>query len=141
MHYPFPAHPARFVASSFADKPPEPAEIFATCPAKVGKECQLCLSVLSDQILNRGSMTSIAMSLTAVASMIRVFGSERVEYWREASGLPQPLHTIGYFLGKDLAMVPHMLLAPLVFNVVYLSVTTPRGSFATYYWVMLGLCT
>lgn len=60
-------------------KPPEPSEVFATCPAKVGKECQLCLSVVSDQILSRGSMTCIAMSLCAVASMIRVFGSERVE--------------------------------------------------------------
>jgi len=120
-------------------KPPEPSEVFATCPAKVGKECQLCLSVVSDQILSRGSMTCIAMSLCAVASMIRVFGSERVEYWREASGLSQPWHTIGYFIGKDLSMLPHMFLAPLIFNIVYLSVTTPRGSFATYYWVMLGL--
>ena len=62
-------------------------------------------------------------------------------YWREASGLSQPWHTIGYFIGKDLSMLPHMFLAPLIFNIVYLSVTTPRGSFATYYWVMLGLCT
>ena len=29
------------------------------------------------------------MGLTGVASMIRVFGEERVQYWREASGLPQ----------------------------------------------------
>lgn len=44
-------------------------------------------------------------------------------------------HTIGYFIGKDISMLPEILLAPLVYLIVYLSVTSPRGSFATYYWV------
>lgn len=33
-------------------------------------------------------------------------------------------------------MLPEILLAPLVYLIVYLSVTSPRGSFATYYWVL-----
>ena len=71
-------------------------------------------------------MTCIAMGLTGVASMIRVFGEERVQYWREASGLSQPWHTIAYFFGKDLSMLPQMLLAPMVYCIVYLSITSPR---------------
>ena len=71
-------------------------------------------------------MTCIAMGLTGVASMIRVFGEERVQYWREASGLPQPWHTVAYFFGKDASMIPQYLLAPLVYCVIYLNITTPR---------------
>lgn len=91
-------------------------------------------------------MTCIAMGLTGVASMIRVFGDERIQYWREASGLPQPWcdcmtivyalntlhadllyrHTIAYFFGKDLSMIPQILMAPLVYCVIYLNITTPR---------------
>lgn len=48
------------------------------------------------------------MGLTGVASFLPVFGSERVVYWREASALPQPRHTIAYFVGKDLAMLPQV---------------------------------
>jgi hypothetical protein len=119
--------------------PPEPIEVFRGCSADIGKQCQLCLSVVKDQILNRGSMTCIAMGLTGVASMIRVFGEERVQYWREASGLPQPWHTIAYFFGKDASMVPQFMLAPLVYCVIYLNITTPRGDFAAYYIVLLGV--
>ena len=64
--------------------------MFQGCSGDIASSCQLCLSVIKDQILNRGSMTCIAMGLTGVASMIRVFGEERIQYWREASGLPQP---------------------------------------------------
>lgn len=48
------------------------------------------------------------MGLTGVASFLPVFGPERIVYWREASGLPQPRHTVAYFLGKDLAMLPQV---------------------------------
>lgn len=37
--------------------PPEPTEVFTGCAADVGTNCQLCLSVIKDQILNRASMT------------------------------------------------------------------------------------
>lgn len=120
-------------------EPPQPSEAFATCPSAVRKPCQLCLSVVTDQILNRGSMTAIAIGLTGVASMIRVFGSERVVYFREASGLPQPRHTAAYFIGKDIGMLFEMFLAPFVYTIVYYTIITPKATFLTYYWVLLGL--
>lgn len=120
-------------------KPPLPIEVFHGCSGPIKKECQLCLSVIADQILNRASMVCIALGLVGVASMIRIFGAERVMYFREASGLPQPRHTFGYFLGKDLSMIPEMVLAPFFFNLIYNTLNTPRAAFSTYYWIMLGM--
>ena len=105
-------------------------QVFTGCSPSVAEHCQLALSVVGDQILNRGVMTVIAVGLTSthcfllgyqrfvasdinlwpgVASMVRVFGSERVVYWREASGLSQPSHTFAYFIGKDVSMLPQVL--------------------------------
>ena len=68
----------------------------------------MCLQEAGDQISARGIMCVIAMGLTGVATFLPVFGSERIVYWREAAALPQPLHTLAYFLGKDLAMLPQV---------------------------------
>ncbi len=81
--------------------------MFQGCAPDIGSSCQLCLSVIKDQILNRGSMTCIAIGLTGVASMMRVFGEERIPYWREASGLPN-YHTVAYFFAKDLSFLPQV---------------------------------
>lgn len=88
--------------------PPEPLQAFAGCPTQVAQGCQVCIQESGDQISARGIMCVIAMGLTGVATFLPVFGSERIVYWREASALPQPLHTLAYFLGKDLAMMPQV---------------------------------
>ena len=56
-----------------------------------------------------------------------------------ASTLSQPMHTIAYFLGKDAAMLPQMLIGPLVFGLSFFALTTPRAPFILYYIVFLGL--
>ena len=114
---------------------PQPIEVFQGCPDAVAGACQVCLAEMGDSLLNRGVMTIIAISLTGVATFLRVFGPERVVYWREASALPQPRHTIAYFVGKDLAAVPQLLVGPLVFTMAYFALTTPRASFGEYYSV------
>ena len=68
-------------------------------------------------------MCVIAMGLTGVATFLPVFGSERIVYWREASALPQPLHTLAYFIGKDLAMLPQ----------VWPPLTSPMNSLGVYW--------
>ncbi len=100
------------------------------------------------QILGRATLSTMAVGLTGVASFLRVFAEERVQYWREASGLPQPWyasppmlknavrvtkmpyhparHTVAYFLAKDISMLPQVLLAPLVYCIVFISITSPR---------------
>jgi len=154
------------------------SQVFQGCQSDVATECQISTSVMTDSISQRGSMVCISISLTAVASMIRVFGRERVVYWREAQALPQPRHTVAYFVGKDLSMFPtvrttcragrnsslrhrcshlffvlflffvfvllprwfvQMMLAPMFFCVIFLSLTTPRGSFGMYYLLLLSL--
>ena len=41
------------------------------------------------QIMSRATLSTMAVALTGVSSFLRVY-SDRVQYWREASGLPQP---------------------------------------------------
>ena len=118
---------------------------------------------IGDQILNRASMTSIAIGLCAVASMMRVFGNEKTmvrvvrkgggvyhpkgdgarivsfaQYYREASGLNQPRHSIAYFVAKDLAILPVALFAPLFYALVFVAVTTPRAPFSVYYYALVA---
>jgi hypothetical protein len=47
-------------------------------------------------------------------------------------------HAAAYFFGKDLSVLPQLLLGPLVYCAIFLSITYPRGSFAKFYVVMFG---
>lgn len=67
-----------------------------------------------------------------------VFGSERIVFFREASELPQPLHTLAYFTGKDLSMIPQLLIGPFVFCTAYQALTAPRATFGEYYAVFFA---
>merc|ERR1711937_468302 len=71
-----------------------------------------------NSILTRCQMTVMAVGLCTCASSIKVFGRERVVYWREAAGLAQPTHSIAYFIGKDLAMLPQQVLGPLLYALI-----------------------
>merc|ERR1712176_834454 len=86
-----------------------------------------------DQILPRNNAAATTMCLAAVASFIRVFQSERLAYFREASGLRQPKHTIMYIIGKDLSFMHTFLLAPFLFVMVFAAFTTPLAPFYNLY--------
>ena len=118
---------------------PLPTQAFDGCPARISGHAQTCFVATGDQILNRGSMACIAVGLVSCASMIRVFGAERIVFWRESAALSQPVHTLAYFIGKDLSMVPQLLAGPLVFNLVFHALTAPRAAFSHFYLVFLGL--
>ena len=47
-------------------------------------------------------------------------------------------HAVAYFFGKDLSMMPQLLLGPFIYCVVFLNITSPRASFGTYYAVLFG---
>ena len=115
---------------------PVPIEYFAGCHEDIARSCQLVLNQAQDQVLNRGIMVLTAVAQTAAASMVRVFGDERQQYFREAAALPQPAHTLAYFCAKDMAMLPSMALAPFMYTVVFVSSTNPRMSFWGYYGVL-----
>lgn len=44
-----------------------------------------------------------------------------------------------YFLGKDVASIPQILLAPAVFLLVFYTLLLPRAAFVQYYVVLLGV--
>jgi hypothetical protein len=88
---------------------PQPEQAFTGCPAPIAEPCQNCLAAAQDQVLNRSVMTIISLSLVGVATFLQVFAAERVVYWREAASLPQPRQTIAYALGKDIAMLPQLI--------------------------------
>ena len=134
---------ALFLAAMYVGEPafgaPRPIQAFAGCPAGVDVACQTCLSQSQDTILNRGIMACIAVGLASVSSFVPVFGGgERVVFRREAASLPQPRHTLAYFIGKDLAHFPQVLLGPFVFTVAYILLATPRASFWRYFAVFAG---
>eukprot|EP00003_Mantamonas_plastica_P030396 TRINITY_DN752_c2_g1_i1.p1 TRINITY_DN752_c2_g1~~TRINITY_DN752_c2_g1_i1.p1 ORF type:complete len:202 (+),score=48.80 TRINITY_DN752_c2_g1_i1:2-607(+) len=76
------------------------------------------------------------MGLTAVASSLRVFGNERVVFWRENSS---GANALAYFLGKNIAQFPRIALVPLVFLSSYYTLVSPRGYLSDYYLVFLLL--
>jgi len=79
-------------------------------------------------------LVGVSIALTGIASSLRVFGNERIVFWREAS---TGTSTLAYFLGKDFAQIPNMLIAPLLFEVLYYSLTVPRAHFLTLYYIFI----
>ena len=59
-------------------------------------------------------------------------------YFREAAGLEQPSHSIAYFIGKDLSVVPQMLLGPLLYCSIFVAMSASLGTFWGLYLVLLG---
>jgi hypothetical protein len=64
--------------------PPPPPEISKLCPDALKFRCEL---PIYDPIINASSMIVLALSLTTIMASLRVFGSDRVVYWREVLGL------------------------------------------------------
>ena len=83
-----------------------------------------------------------------MTASLRVFGPERVVFWRESS---HGSSAVAYFLGKDLSQVctidlhtfsqlyPQipLYLYSLVFVIVYYPITVPRASFSTWLGILL----
>jgi len=93
-----------------------------------------CMMPMSDPVTGIAMLSILALSLTAVASSLRVFGSERVNFWREASS---GINTLSYFLGKDVSQIPNMLIAPLIFETLYYSLVAPRSPFLQLYSIFI----
>ena len=92
-----------------AYQPPEPIQVFSGCAVDIAVNAQSCFQAATDKVAARGLMCIIAIGLTGISTFLPVFGDQQAEYWREASAMPQPRHTIAYFLGKDIAMLPQVV--------------------------------
>eukprot|EP00940_MAST-03C_sp_MAST-3C-sp2_P000735 g735.t1 len=74
-------------------------------------------------------LASLALGLTGMQMAQRVFGSERIQFWRESSA---GISVSAYFFGKVLSFFPVMAMAPCLFLILFYNMTSPRYGFGSY---------
>jgi ABC-type multidrug transport system ATPase subunit len=89
-----------------------------------------CTLPLDDPYPQIYGLAALVLALTAAASALKVFGPEKLIFQREnASGAS----SLAYFLGKDFAQMPVLLLLPLFFTGIIYTLLTPRANFFDLY--------
>ena len=88
-------------------------------------------------------LVGIAIGLIASSPGVKIFGEEKLVYWRESSSGHSRL---GYYLGKVVSTVPRMLVACLHFTAMFHVLSTPRIDWGSaflanllYFWCIYGL--
>ena len=88
-------------------------------------------------------LVGLSIGLTASSPGVKIFGEEKLTYWREAAS---GHNRFAYYMGKVLSTIPRMLLANLHFSILFYLLTTPRISWAAaftanllYFWCIYGL--
>lgn len=88
-------------------------------------------------------LVGLAIGLTASSPGVKIFGEEKLVYWREAAS---GHNRFAYYMGKVLSTIPRMVLANLHFSVLFYLLTTPRISWIAaytanllYFWCIYGL--
>jgi hypothetical protein len=78
---------------------------------------------LDDPIIGQASLSLLALCLSAVASSIRIFGDEQVEFKRESA---TGISTGAYYLGKSISHLATIFTAPAVFLFAFTSLAGKR---------------
>ncbi|KAB8293844.1 hypothetical protein EYC80_009325 [Monilinia laxa] len=88
-------------------------------------------------------LVGLAIGLTASAPGVKVFGEEKLVYWREAAA---GHNRFAYYMGKVISTIPRIFLANFHFTVFFALMATPRISWADmfaanllYFWCIYGL--
>jgi hypothetical protein len=88
-------------------------------------------------------LVGLSIGLTASSPGVKIFGEEKLVYWREAAA---GHHRLAYHVGKVASTLPRMALANLHFTTVFLLLATPRIPFPAafianllYFWCIYGL--
>lgn len=95
--------------------------------------CLLLTLPVYDPIPGQASLTCLALSLCAVASSLRIFGSELTQFRRESSS---GTSAEAYYLGKCLSHLPIIALAPYLFLLMFYSLGTVAAPFYQHYWLL-----
>jgi len=73
------------------------------------------------------SFMNLALGLTVAIASLRVFGNERVVFWREsAPGSGMKLDNLAYFMAKNLVELPRLALLTLFFVLSFYPIVTPN---------------
>ena len=68
-------------------------------------------------------LVGLAIGLTASSPGVKIFGEEKLVYWREAAS---GHNRLAYYIGKVLSTFPRMFLANIHFSVFFLLISTPK---------------
>ena len=80
------------------------------------------------------NFTSMAVGFTTIQSSLRLFGNERVVFWREASS---GASRMAYFVGKNLADIPRLLLVPAMYLSLFLGISGVHENNSRRYLALL----
>jgi ABC-type multidrug transport system ATPase subunit len=105
----------------------------AACPEFVK---EICAMPMKDDYVGQFTLLVLSLGLTGVAGALNTFGSERVTFIREfRSGVSTP----AFFIAKNLASIPMLLLPPLFLWSIFYFLTAPSASFWTVYMVLIAV--
>ena len=88
-------------------------------------------------------LIGLSVGLIAASPGVKVFGEEKLVYWREAAS---GHNKFAYYIGKVFSVLPRILLAAFHFNVLFMVLATPiiswQDSFSAtllYFYTIYGL--
>ncbi|KAL8679469.1 MAG: hypothetical protein Q9186_004245 [Xanthomendoza sp. 1 TL-2023] len=88
-------------------------------------------------------LVGIAIGLIASSPGVKIFGEEKLVYWREASS---GHNRLAYYIGKVLSTFPRMVIACLHFTATFMVLSTPRIDWGSaflanllYFYTIYGL--
>lgn len=85
------------------------------------------------QLSASNNFTSMAVGFTTIQSSLKLFGNERVVFWREASAGSS---RTAYFLGKNLCDLPRLLLVPAFYLALFLGFSGVHDNNKVRYWAL-----
>lgn len=105
------------------------------CPLGV-TICTLLALPVDDPLPGMAVLTCMALALSAMASSLRVFGTERLQFLRENSS---GTLTEAYYLGKSFAHLVVICFVPLCFTLAFYPLAGLQGGFFKYYALFLSV--
>jgi ABC-type multidrug transport system ATPase subunit len=103
----------------------------------------LSSSIDYSSVPQMAQLVGIAIGLTASAPGVKIFGEEKLVFWREAAA---GHNRFSYYIGKAVSTVPRMALANFHFTTLFFLLSTPRISYPAafvsnllYFYCIYGL--
>ncbi|CZR59382.1 related to ABC transporter protein (ATP-binding-cassette protein) [Phialocephala subalpina] len=103
----------------------------------------LSTSIDYSSIPQMALLVGLAIGLTASAPGVKIFGEEKLVYWREAAA---GHNRFAYYIGKVISTIPRMVLANFHFTTMFMLLSTPRIPYLSafvanllYFYCIYGL--
>ncbi|KUJ19737.1 ABC transporter-like protein [Mollisia scopiformis] len=103
----------------------------------------LSVSIDYSSVPQMALLVGLAIGLTASAPGVKIFGEEKLVYWREAAA---GHNRFAYYIGKVVSTIPRMVLANFHFTTMFMLLSTPRIPYLSafianllYFYCIYGL--